>query len=298
MGRTIGVMGLILFLTWATASADVYILGRTPDPHQDRFVWQFDDQGSFLRRFSVATGHYGAYGLDLDSQGHLYAGIGGTVKEYARDGAFLRTVVTGADDFVHGYIANTVVKAPEAIYLASSGGTRVKLTLDGTLEATFPGGSNTGAFALDEFGKVYAAGHGTTDRLFRRWSAGGGQPEFTLSWAHDTYDMALDPQSNLLYALDSMHGIVYLHDLNGELISQLALPSNPYRIDYDPNSGHLFTMDMTSGVVRELGPDGNAIRYFVPPGCSAAYAFAAQVPEPASLALLGVGGAAMLRRRR
>jgi hypothetical protein len=298
VGLTIRVVGLTLLLASATASAGVFVFGRTADIRKGHFVWQFDDQGSFVRSFPVEADSYGCYGMGLDSKGNLYLGMCGTVNEYTADGAFVRTVITGADHTIHGSIVKVIVPDQNSVYLASSDGSSAKFKSDGSVDAVFPGGRYAGAIAVDDYGKVYAAENGRTEGVFRRWAATGGESELALPWTHGTSDMDFDPQSNLIYAIDSKRSVVYVHDLNGQPVSQIQLPSVPSKIDYDPTSRRLFTMDMNAGLVRELGPGGNVIRYIFPPGCASAFAFAVQVPEPGCLPLLAIGGAAMLRRRR
>lgn len=160
------------------------------------------------------------------------------------------------------------------------------LTLSATASADFTGyydpanwtwtelGTGVGSYVADANTLVMTTGDAgvDTDSYFHILAAADGT--FSFDWAYSSVD---DPGFDAgYYVLDDLSNYIFLSTTDGESGS----------ISVQVSAGDLIGFNVYS-VDGEFGP-----------GVLTITNFAAPVPEPASMAILGLGAAALLRRRR
>lgn len=283
--------------------ADIYVVGRYGQAGVPKHVWHHDNNGEFVNVWPVAAEDHDPPGaVALGPQGQVYVGWGGTLTEYTPNGDFVRTVVDDANAVMGDAIQHMYVDGRGEIYLsphctASDPRSLARYSAEGVLQATYTGITHTGGIVADAAGRVYSVAHVSYDDAFRRWAPTGGEPELIYDWTHDTSDLDLNPASGLIYAAAGEERI-YVHDLDGVPVGEIPLSASVYHMDYDPLSDSFFTMSVGTHSPQQFASDGLWLRAYLPPGLCSAFDIAAQIPEPATLSLLALGGLVVIRRRR
>lgn len=226
-----------------------------------------------------------ANGLALDTAGNLfvsqYSGSGGpgSIREYSAAGTLLHTFSTGDGTFVGGILNGPtgLTSVGDTLYVSSSlGGEAFKFTVSGataTVSESFAPFNAPAGLAAAADGSVYITSFFATG-AFPATGPGPGFTSFTPSGVGQFHltpglepaDLLVGPNGNLILS-DFLGGTVAEYTTGGTFVKNL--------ITGLPSKGPLYLLSIPTSA----------------PGFET-------VPEPASVALLGLGGVALACRAR
>jgi len=208
-----------------------------------------------------------------------------------------------------GTTAGLAVGANGVVYVSSSGNDSL-YTLDlATGNATLVGAYGDSAIVMH--GLEYVA---ATGKMYGMSSHNNGLYDINVSTGAATLigttgltsfsNLGWNSDTSTMYMTNSGADSFYTIDLNSgsaTLISSLGGPTNPNGLAYNSANGmlymvdnstdNLYTIDMGTGIANLIGSTGTGnllgLAYIADP-----------IPEPATMAVLGLGALAALRRRR
>lgn len=276
------------------------------------YVYVSDDLNNRIEKYDSVTGsHLGTFasnglsgpnGMAFDRSGNMYvanynSNSGTTVEKLAPDG-------TDMGIFASGLVA------PSALALDTHGNLYVGNYPTGTIQKFGPNGENLGLFAAgsgnvnalatDGSGHIYAGywRSGSGDDIREYDSSGSLIATLATGMEDGVFGLTFDRQGDLYAA--SLGGSIVEFDPAGHNLGVFANASyyEPGGMAFD-SSGNLYVADYYYGnIVERFDPTGKSRETFATglgrPSCIAIQ----PVPEPATLALVALGGMAMLRRRK
>jgi predicted Rdx family selenoprotein len=194
-------------------------------------------------------------------------------------------------------VSGPLVASESVFWLRSSGGTIWEANLDGSnAHAVISGANNPMSLALDTANNaLYWA-----DRSWgiRRANTDGTGQELIVPIENlsDAY-VAVDPDLGKVFWLRSSGGTIWEANLDGSNAhAVISGANNPMSLALDTANNALYWADRSWGI-RRANTDGTGQELIVPIE-NLSDAYVAVTPEPATLSLLALGGAAVMARRK
>jgi sugar lactone lactonase YvrE len=245
-----------------------------------------------------ASGLVDPWGLALDGSGNLYAAMnysGGGIDKFDASG--------------NASVFNSLASNSQPWYVAfdRSGNlftsgyftdiTGVKKFDTGGHVSNFANMSNPRNIAFDRAGNLYLL-NGSSSSIYR-FDTNGNQSVFAS--VGGATGLAFDTSGNL-YTADSFNGAIEKISTNGQVSLFLNSGlSSPSALAFD-SAGNLYVANYSvtdhpnTGTIEEFDTHGNG--RIIASGLDFPVAFAVQVPEPATWALVALGSIALLRNHR
>ena len=293
---TLAAIGL-LWTALGTATAGTWYVANQGDNTIHRFSANGTDLGSF------SDGNE-PVGVAVDRSGNVYVSLFGdnVIRKFSPNGTDL------------GIFANTGLANPAGMVFDPQGnlyvdnyGAVVNGIRQGFVREFSPSGADLGlvvsdfptdiSIARDATGNLYVDDDGAIRGVHKFSSTGsdlgligGGlfpSPEFALG-------LAFDSKGNLFVA-DPPANVIREFSCHRRLPRCFRHASQPYEIAFGPD-GNLYVASALDSTIQEFSPSGVDLGTFASAGLNEpqGFAFAASIPEPSALTLLGIGTATLL----
>lgn len=248
---------------------------------------------------TFATGLNYPLGIAFNGSGDLFvantsqnAGNSGSIIEFAPNGA-PTTFATGLDP-----IALAVNGAGNVFAADYNSGNIYEYSPSGVFLSTFASGfMNPLSLAFDSTGNLFVgSGYGNGNGVITKITSGGVQSPFASGLSFPL-GLAFNSAGNL-FESDNASDTIYEFTPGG-VQSTFATVSSTGGINglAFNNAGNLFISTGFMGSIVEITPGGKQSTFVADAGDPAGLAFQ-PVPEPTTIALLGIGAAAFFARRR
>jgi hypothetical protein len=242
---------------------------------------------------TFATGMNGPSWLAFNGAGDLFVanaagnGPGGNITEIT-PGGIQSTFASGVDP--QALVFNNAGNLFEADY---NSGNIYKFT-PGGLQSTFATGFDTPiSLTINNAGDLFVgSGYGNGNGIITEITPGGTQSTFASGLTFPA-GLAFNSAGDL-FEVDEGSGNINEFTPGG-VESTFASVNGPDRLAFD-SAGNMFVTTF-SGPIIKITPDGTQSTFATESGIGTGLAFQT-VPEPSTFALLGVGVAAILARRR
>jgi len=264
-------------------------------------IMSFDSTGNGV---VFASGLVGPSGIAFDSSGNLYAANSFTETIDKFDSSGSRTVFASGngltlsgvwnpkgitfDNNGNLYVANLIVGLTINGIPSENEGWIEKFSSNGTDLGVFASGLNyPKGLAFDSGGNLYTADNGS----IKKFDSSGNGTVFA-SGLVDTIGLAFDNSGNL-YVADYGCGTIVKFDPSGNEMVFASGLNAPKGLAFD-SGGNLYAADYGNGTITKFDPSGNGTVFAS--GLNCPYFITVQVPEPATIALFGLG-VFLLRKR-
>lgn len=258
---------------------------------------RIDTQGSNF--FNVASGLIDPFAIDVDGgTGQVFfTDANGSIGRVNSNGTGLTSILNGVTSAGLGLAVDDVNK--KVWFTDWNTGDVMNANYDGTgMQTVFNAGSTVGGLVIDAAGgKVYLATKGSIKSA--NINGTGLTTLYTPAQA-DFLDITLDPVNKRLYWTDNLNHKVQSSDLLGGNVKDVLTTglATPIGIDLDPLLGEFYVANKGSSQIVAASLNGTNPHVLYNNPLAQTWGLAVVVPTPGTAALLGLGGLAVIRRRR
>ncbi len=290
-------------------------LNKTDASDTNLYISDWSDQHSGI--WTANTGNMGAaFSELLDNTGRSSTGLvmenygAGTVDlhgsvpcgPWVEGSGADRKMYTVDEDVRRGNVLRYDIGTATSGYATAPADQTLDQTVDGSLVGFIQNGSMD--LVRDEDGTWWVAQYRYTDSntvpALTRWEDGATAPIWKSGPAtvplNRGYGILDIHDQNDLIALATNNSLIYILDIsdpaNPVLVDSIAHTGSTIRDVAFDEAGNLYVVSSSSETLRIYSPGGD---WLAVTGSDGTFTL---IPEPATLALLGLGGLALLRRRR
>jgi sugar lactone lactonase YvrE len=244
-------------------------------------IYQFSTAGE---RTTIYNGYMACTGLAIDPAGNVFVGSNDSIYKFSPGGAMSTfTTFYGAYQGLAFDKSGNLFTAGDYIDEFAPNGQHARFADMRNMLATGLAFDKAGNLFVSEYGggKIYKFTPSGTRSLF---ASGLQGPE----------GLTFDKAGNL-YEADSISGHIYKFSADGTPTPFASGLARPFGLACD-DAGDLFVTERTTGILREFKANGT--QSTIATGLTLPSFIAYQSPEPATLAMLALGGLILAQRRR